>query len=140
MEIRFEGLLASPEQTMREVCAFIEEPYSPAVLRPSVLPRLATKGVPSKSYHPEIVQGNTANWKRQMRVADRILFESVAGNLLAELGYETEGRVRKLTLPERWMWSLHHAGRWTLYRLDGWMLRKRLSSFLRIKGAELLSR
>jgi hypothetical protein len=86
------------------------------------------------------VQGNIANWKTQMRAADRILFESVAGNLLAELDYETEGRVRKVTAPERWMWSLHHAVKWTWHRLDSWMLRKRLFSFLRIKGAELLSR
>jgi hypothetical protein len=31
-----------------------------------------------------------------------------AGDLLHELGYETEGRVRKITPSERWMWKLHH--------------------------------
>ena len=141
MEVRYEALLADPEGAMRGVCAFIGEPYSSVVLRPSVLaPARSRRGRPPKIRKPEIVRGNTTNWKTQMRAADRILFESVAGNLLAELDYETEGRVRRVTVPERWMWSLHHAGKWTLYRMDVWMLRRRLSSFLRIKGAELLSR
>jgi hypothetical protein len=140
LEVRYERLLANPEQTMKAVCTFIGEPYSPAVLRPSILASSRGRTVRSKMREPEIVSSNTANWRTRMRGEDRVLFESVAGDLLAELGYEREGRVRKVTAAERWMWSLHHAGKWTWYRLDPWMLRKRLSTFMRIKVATLLSR
>jgi len=139
MEVRYETLLAEPEATMRGVCAFIGEPYNSVVLTPSP-GKVETWRGPRLVQRKEIVQANAAKWKTQMRAADRILFESVAGDLLAGLGYETVGRVRRITAPERWMWSLHHAGKWVLRRMEFRMLRTRLSSFLRIKGAGLLSR
>lgn len=44
-----------------------------------------------------------------MSVADRVRFESVAGDLLEVLGYETEGVRRPISPPERWAWRSHDA-------------------------------
>jgi hypothetical protein len=136
MEVRYETLLAETQPTMREVCAFLDEPFHEAVLKPTlgalVFPALQ-RGGPALS--TEIVSSNTGGWKRQMGVPDRILFESVAGDLLEELGYETEGRRRRISLAERTMWELHHRVLWVRCRLKPQLLRAKLSTYLRIKLA-----
>jgi hypothetical protein len=47
-------------------------------------------------------------WKKEMPASDRVIFESVAGDLLRELGYETEGLARPITAPEKIMWRVHN--------------------------------
>jgi hypothetical protein len=71
-----------------------------------------------------------------MSASDRALFEAVAGDLLEELGYETEGR-RRISLPERAMWSLHHRFWWTMYRLRPRIPGQRLLTFLQLQLADL---
>jgi len=110
LEVQYEQLLQQPRHVMERVCAFIGEPFDEAVLRPS---RLAApfRGTPP-AFAAEIVSGNWAKWKTKMSQRDRILFESVAGDLLEELGYETEGRRRGMSALERGFWKAHHyAGR-----------------------------
>ena len=53
-----------------------------------------------------------------MSVAKRILFESVAGDLLKELGYESEGIRRRVAKPEQLMWQGHNFLMWLLRRLN----------------------
>ena len=128
LEIRYEALLADPAAIMRQVCAFVGEPFTEAVLRPSVVPRknanhtgnLFFIGKPRapRPRQTEIVPAYAGRWKQAMPPADRILFESAAGDLLRELGYETEGRTRTIAAPERWMWQLHHRASWLLRRLN----------------------
>jgi hypothetical protein len=85
-EVRYEDLVEQPGQRLREVCAFLELEYEPGMLEyhrredPSLYadhPRLAEPPVP-----------DTRSWRREMRPADAELFETIAGDLLAELGYE----------------------------------------------------
>jgi hypothetical protein len=109
---------------MREVCAFIDEPFTEAVLRPSPFELwhysapIIGKPLSRRPRPNEIVAGNAGKWKQAMTPAQRGLFESIAGDLLKELGYETEGRARKITTPERWLWRAHHRLRWILRRLN----------------------
>ena len=44
-----------------------------------------------------------------MSLSDRVLFESIAGDLLRTLGYETEGRTRHISKSEQLKWRMHHA-------------------------------
>lgn len=85
-ELRYEDLVARPEARLREICAFLELEYEPAMLEyhrredPSLYadhPRLAEPPVP-----------DTRSWRREMDPAGAQLFEAIAGDLLAELGYE----------------------------------------------------
>ncbi len=85
-EVRYEDLVDQPEPRLREVCAFLELEYEPGMLEyhrredPSLYadhPRLAEPPV-----------RDTRSWRREMRPADAELFEAIAGDLLAELGYE----------------------------------------------------
>ncbi len=134
LEIRYETLLEQPRETMQAVCAFIEEPFDEAVLRPDPIPaerkHHRRRRWNRPSWSSDIVASNAARWKTRMSVPDRILFESVAGDLLEELGYETEGRRRRITLPERAMWRLHHQFWWILPRLEPRFFRARFPAFL----------
>ena len=82
------------------------------------------------------MSSNMEKWKTRMPVPDRVLFESVAGDLLSELGYETEGRVRKISALERRWWDLDHQCRWVIRRLGPARLREGLATFVRTKVAD----
>jgi hypothetical protein len=125
-EVGYEALLANPEETMRAVCAFIGEPYTDRVLRPTRPRAVAPAGraaligrrePPRVASLTEIDPTNTGHW-RSMPVADRALFESVAGDLLAELGYETEGLAGPIPIPRRAVYHLHDRGRVVLHKLN----------------------
>jgi hypothetical protein len=126
LEVRYELLITSPAETMKRVCAFLDEPFTEAVLRPNPWGRRDTP----RRYRPivgshrramrstEIVSGNAGKWKQAMSASERNLFESVAGDLLAELGYETEGVSRRITKPEMCVWKGHNFLMWFLRRLN----------------------
>ena len=109
MEVRYETLLEQPRETMQQVCEFLGEPFDEAVLRPSKIegdPRL--NPFSAQNSRGELMRNNAGKWKTRMPVRDRVLFESIAGDLLETLGYETEGRTRRISSAERVAWHLHH--------------------------------
>jgi sulfotransferase family protein len=114
IEVRFEDLVHDAERELRRICAFLGEAFDPAVLQYS---GSAESEMPSDSmqWHqtstrppdPEKVY----EWKRRLPVADRILFEAVAGDALDLFGYEREhlaptvgSRIKSLyyALVQRW--------------------------------------
>lgn len=135
MEVPYEGLIERPRETMQSVCAFIEEPFDEAVLRPNLIAgereHHQRRGWNRPSWSSDIEASNAGKWRTRMSASARVLFESVAGDLLEELGYQTEGRRRTITWPERAMWRLHHQFWWTLPRLRPRFFRARFPAFLR---------
>jgi len=91
LEVRYETLLAQPEATMRQVCDFLGEPFVAEVLRPSRIKMSPHPGLTALSMRDEVVPGNSDKWKQTMSLRQQALFESVAGDLLSELGYRVEG-------------------------------------------------
>jgi hypothetical protein len=86
-EVRYETLVAQPEATLRELTAFLELPFAPEMLsyhegRVRNEPGLSVK----HAWLPPI-QG-LRDWRTEMGRRDVELFEALAGDLLAELGYE----------------------------------------------------
>jgi hypothetical protein len=107
-EIRFEDLVANTESVLREICEFIELPYSPHMLdyyRKSN-ERLAELGdrhhkdgsvyvkrsdrisIHALTQFPPD-QERSQRWKRSMTESNQKQFENEAGQLLVDLGYET---------------------------------------------------
>ena len=112
LELRYEQLLAQPRETMQRVCEFVGEPFDEAVLRLNPIERnrpflSRLSSYARKPRAVEIVSSNCEKWKTRMPARDRVLFESVAGDLLQSLGYETEGRTRRITPAERLAWDVH---------------------------------
>jgi len=119
LEVRYESLLRQPEATMKRVCAFIDEDFDYAVLRPSRSPRIDYRRIAgSRRPNPrpsdtEIADWNTGRWRREMTPRDRSLFEGVAGDLLSELGYETEVTTPSLSASRRLACRVHNRSRIT---------------------------
>ena len=109
MEVRYEQLILNTEGTVREICDFYELPWDDAILdyhqrsaerleemrrelpadgkrtTLSVERRMATHARTTQAPDPSRV----SRWREEMDREDRRLFESIAGELLSELGYAT---------------------------------------------------
>jgi hypothetical protein len=122
-EVSYEALINHPRDILERTCIFLNEPFSDEILRPSPLERGFRDPIfgtrkPKYASGTEIVKANLGKWRKKMSSFDRTIFESVAGDLLASLGYETEGAVRRITRAEQMFWRTHHSFWWLLARLD----------------------
>jgi hypothetical protein len=108
LELRYEDLVVGPEQSLRQVCEFVELPWDDAMLRyheraaerlrevARDLPtrtggrrpaeeRIAAHALTQEPPRPERIYA----WRDEMSDPDREAFEDEAGELLTELGYES---------------------------------------------------
>lgn len=113
LEVQYEKLISEPQQTMSKVCEFLDEPFSEQVLQlnpmdEEYLPRLIGKRHTADISNDSIVSTNFGKWKKAMSQRKTILCESVAGDLLDDLGYETMGTRRRITVFEVIFWCLHN--------------------------------
>jgi hypothetical protein len=105
-EVHYERLVREPEPVLRELCDFLELPFDRAMLRAheraaDVMARLpATRRVDGRTTtraeriarhahlgHPPDPT-RAGRWRETLTADEAARFESVAGGLLAELGYE----------------------------------------------------
>lgn len=95
MELWFEDLLACPKTKLKEILAFLGEPYHDACLIPT---RTFSAYDPEKRHDvadKHINKGNAHKWKTDMSPDDLAVFEGVAGDMLSSLGYTSAGTVRR---------------------------------------------
>lgn len=90
-EVRYEELVDQPETVLRNLCRFVEIDYAPEMLsyheRASELVAAAKR--PHR--HDRLAQPPTSrgrDWRDSMAPGDVATFETLAGPLLTELGYE----------------------------------------------------
>jgi hypothetical protein len=110
VEVRYEDLVLDTEATLRRVCEFIDLPYDEAMLRyheraperlrekardldrgpqkepQSAEARMESHALATEPPDPERV----GRWRTEMSAEDRAVYEELAGDLLADLGYEVE--------------------------------------------------
>jgi Sulfotransferase family len=87
LEVRYEALVANPDETVRAICGFAEIPFEPAMLE-----YVGAVDVSAKPHQQRLLQAPTQgvrDWRSDLARDDVVAFEDVAGRLLAELGYET---------------------------------------------------
>jgi hypothetical protein len=106
LEVRFEDLLQDPETVLRQICAFVELDFHPAMLRyPERVPerleehraRYKTDGTLLVSREERLRQQSHTRlapdlekigvWKRELSEQEARRFEEIAGDLLAAYGY-----------------------------------------------------
>jgi hypothetical protein len=113
IEVRYEDLLTDTEAQLRRICEFTELAWDPAVMTyyERAEERLQEMGDALPAQHPDRVEGKEerrrsrrmkrhalattppdpdriAVWRRRMDPASLAAFEEIAGDELAELGYE----------------------------------------------------
>ena len=110
LEVRYEHLLENPAQVLKRICEFIALDYSPEMLEryhesagnrlhAEILDRHDSAGrvIVSKAQREAIFarvgapadHTRAGRWRREMSSEEQGRFETVAGGLLRELGYET---------------------------------------------------
>jgi Sulfotransferase family len=85
-ELRYEGLVADPESALREVCGVLELDFDPAMLE---YHRAPDAGILQD--HPRLAEPPAwpdRDWRDRMSPRQVELFETIAGDLLTDLGYE----------------------------------------------------
>jgi hypothetical protein len=85
-QLRYESLVAEPEQEAIRLCEFLGVPYDASILRFHEGRTRSKPGLSSKSaWLP--VTGGLRDWRTTMDASDVLRFEAAAGDLLEELGY-----------------------------------------------------
>jgi hypothetical protein len=90
-EVRYEEILDEPEKTIRELCAFLDVAFDPRMLRYYERTEDLYAGKPPPKHHRNLAKPPTKgmrDWREQMPPTHVAAFESLAGDLLDELGYE----------------------------------------------------
>lgn len=111
LEVRYEDLVADTAGVVRTVCDFAGLPFEPAMLEYA-----GAVDVSAKPHHQRLLQPPTRgvrDWRAQMSRDDALAFEAIAGDLLAELGYDlldpaASGRTRVVPLS----WYRVRMGAW----------------------------
>jgi hypothetical protein len=85
-EVRYESLVAAPERELTAICAFAGLPYDAAML--DYAGRVDVSAKPHQERLRQAPTPGVRDWRRELPAADAAAFERVAGDLLAELGYE----------------------------------------------------
>jgi hypothetical protein len=103
LEVRYETLIADTESELRRVCAFIDEPFSPAMLTYYENNRDLQHIPPSDRAHHQnlarpLMKNNGEKWRREMDDTQRYIFEGTAGSLLTRLGYPLDSAGRSALL------------------------------------------
>jgi len=112
-EVRYERLVATPEEVVRTICSFAEIPFEPGMLD-----YVGAADVAEKPHQRRLRQPPTTglrSWRHDSPADDVRSFEAVAGDLLAELGYEVTSASSGLSSARA---DLRRG--WYAARLAGW--------------------
>ncbi|HWQ14623.1 MAG TPA: sulfotransferase [Roseiflexaceae bacterium] len=134
--VRYEQLAAHPEATLRTICAFIGEEYSPAMLTMEGAPAHRNKGGNSSYGRGEpgkISTSSIGRFRKVLSPRDVLFMQAYAGARMAEFGYQLEplalsGRDRLLYTFVDWPFNL--------VRMLGWRAREALRDRLGRSPAE----
>jgi hypothetical protein len=90
LEVRYEDLVDDPERELRRVCSFVDLDFDAAMLR---YQQTVGEALPDERrvHHANAdkpISRNIRDWRTSMPTEQRAWFEAVAGDLLAELGYD----------------------------------------------------
>ncbi|HEY5822386.1 MAG TPA: sulfotransferase [Propionibacteriaceae bacterium] len=95
-EIHYEDLVAQPERELRRLMAFLDLPWDPAVLHHSEVGHALFRhphGHPSAQAAQQPINGGAVGrFRRDLSPVERAEFETIAGELLHQYGYEEVDR------------------------------------------------
>jgi hypothetical protein len=86
-EVKYEALVARPDETLRRLVSFLDLPFASEMLAYHVGKQRHHPGLSAKKAWLPPTTG-LRDWRTQMEAGDVELFEAIAGDLLSALGYE----------------------------------------------------
>jgi hypothetical protein len=93
MTVRYETLASHPEETLRQICAFIDETYTPAMLTMDAVPEHRDRGGNSSfgQYEPGVISARSiGRFREVLSVSDIAFIQMFAGRDMDAYGYEPE--------------------------------------------------
>jgi hypothetical protein len=91
LEVRYENLVDDPEGAVRSICTFLDLSFEDEMMRYFERIDPLYRSLSHREHHSNLYLPPTKglrDWRRQMPPRDLAIFESIAGDLLDELGYE----------------------------------------------------
>jgi hypothetical protein len=128
LQVRYEDLLAAPDEQLKRICDFLGEDFTPAMLGYHQNNNVHADQRNAQNLHQPLMASNSGNWRTHMTGREVRIFEALAGASLERYGY-----VRALDRASISLWEslscncLEHPPR-------------RLSAMLRNSQARRLSR
>lgn len=101
-ELKYEDLLAEPEETLTRLCAFLGEDYSPSMLeyhRGGGSYRTDDRNL--QNLRRPLLHDNVARWRKEMSPGDLRVVEAVAGEHLRRFGYPLSLERPRVSTAER---------------------------------------
>lgn len=135
--IRYETLVAQPENTLREVCEFIDEPYDPQMLTMKGSPRLLEKGSNSsygKREPGKISTDSIARYRKILDPTDIAFIQSQTFKEMNQYDYALD-KLRFSTTEQIQYLAFTWPGNW--FRMVAWIIKE---TMLDIKGRNLPAR
>lgn len=111
MEIKYEDLVLEPERVCREMCEFVGEEYSHAMLDPA-RHKEATyiPGDKAGRFHEnigkELLAERLTQWRKELNRQQLIVIEHLTGDLMDSLGYLRDIEHRRFGESARLAWAL----------------------------------
>jgi hypothetical protein len=101
-EIRYEALVSDPAATLQALCAYLGEPYEPAMLDYRQTARREGGGIDAHVEAQEVLYARSiGRWRREMTLFERKVARTIAGPLLVELGYDPDEGLGPLSTADR---------------------------------------
>lgn len=120
LEVRYEELVEQPAETLEPVCRFLDLAFEPAMLNFHRRADTVLAGLEESERHDfenlfRPLTTGIRNWSTEMSVEEQDAFDAIAGELLADLGYErsetTNHRLSRGDVALRWLdWQRRRAG------------------------------
>jgi hypothetical protein len=102
LRVRYEDLIQTPENTLKDICSFLDLGYQPQMIRGSgfKVPQYQDKQHSLIGKEPDKKRINA--WENSLTPRQIEIFESIAGELLMSLGYDLryKGKARKMNIFE----------------------------------------
>ncbi len=100
LEVKYEDMVSNPEGTTRRMCDFLGLDYHEQMLnfhKKSEDFISSTKNPDAFRNLAQPIAGELRDWQAEIEASDREVFEAIAGDLLAELGYPVDQKQHGLS-------------------------------------------
>ena len=102
-ELKYEDLVRDPERQVQELCNFLNEPYTEALLRYyDTETTYPTDSRNEQNLKKPIMRDNTGKWRTMLSTTEIGIFEAVAGDMLERYSYKRNGPPVHLSSMQTW--------------------------------------
>lgn len=113
--VRYEDLVADPAVTLRGLCAFLEEPFEPAMLQFYRNSAQYMKDAAASSFNAAatrpVTSDRTEKWKEELSAREVAIIETICASEMQEYGYPSSSCPMQLS---DWVGLFVHTSYWTL--------------------------